>query len=113
MLRLFNLLVFGLGLVVLPAQAQQNASPDAAPDSGAVVRTIDLAIADKHMLEDDLHHAAALTLHEAEPARLDVFVGAGIEARRLDLRLQGVYGLVRFRADPAGLRKRLHLTPRP
>ena len=62
------------------------------------VETIQLNIDDRRVSREYLENGIALEIGGPD-AGVDLSVGAALTASRLDVRLRGIYGIVRYRLD--------------
>src|SRR5579884_822873 len=61
--------------------------------------TINLDATEKHITRENFHDDASVTLSGNADGGWHLYAGAAIDAKRIDLRMRNVRGVVRFRAD--------------
>jgi hypothetical protein len=95
------------------ARAQDGKVParPAAEAPSDEVRTLD--IAERRIVEQDFHASRALRLASEDGSGVALDVGAAVDARRIELTLRNVKGLVRYRWSLAALPPRLHVLALP
>lgn len=94
LLSMTGIAVFSIGALTAPGQ---TGPPDVAEE-------FDLNIVERRITERDFERSLDADI-DANDFRLRV--GAGVEARQIDLVLRGVTGRVRFRASLESIRERI------